>query len=120
MTTTSSDTRIVTVVLAALALFVLLPLLFVGGGLMGYVGVGPMMSTSGGMVTSGTAPGWLFVVSAVMQLVFLVVVGGVYLVSRALTGGDEDDALAEVRLAYARGDLDDDEYERRRAVLERE
>lgn len=121
MTATSSDTRIVTVVFAALALLVLLPLLFMGGGMMGYMGFGPMMGGQGGMFVDGAVPGWLFVVSAVMQLAFLAaVVGGVYLVYRALTGGDEDDALAELRLAYARGDIDDDEYERRRAVLERE
>jgi putative membrane protein len=120
MTTTSTDTRLVTLVLAALVLIVLLPLLFVGGGMMGYMGGGPMMG--GGMWADGSAPGWVFVVGAVMQLAFLaVLVGGAYLVYRAVTrDADEDDALAELRLAYARGDLDDDEYERRREVLERE
>jgi putative membrane protein len=78
-----------------------------------------MMGVQGGMWGDAT-PGWVFVVSAVMQLAFLaVVVGGVYLVYRASTRETEDDALAELRLAYARGDLDDDEYERRREVLER-
>ena len=120
MTTTSSDTRLATIVLAALAALVLLPLLFMGGGMMGYMGGGPMMGVQGGMWGDAT-PGWLFVVSTVMQLAFLaVVVGGVYLVYRALTRETEDDALAELRLAYARGDLDDDEYERRREVLERD
>ncbi|AUV80746.1 hypothetical protein C2R22_02985 [Salinigranum rubrum] len=120
MTTTSSDTRLVTVVLAALAALVLLPLLFMGGGMMGYMGGGPMMGVQGGMWGDAT-PGWVFVVGAVMQLAFLaVVVGGVYLVYRAVTRETEDDALAELRLAYARGDLDDDEYERRREVLERD
>ena len=121
MTTTSTDRRLVTLVLAALALLVLLPLLFMGGGMMGYMGFGPMMGTGGMWGDGSVAPGWLFVVSAVMQLLFLaVVVGGVYLVYRAVTDGGEDDALAELRLAYARGDLDDDEYERRRDVLERD
>ncbi|WP_136590536.1 SHOCT domain-containing protein [Salinigranum halophilum] len=127
--TTTTNARIVTVVLAALAVVVLLPLLFVGGGMMGTgpmgsgpMGFGPMMGGQGGMWTAGTAPGWLLVVNVVLRLAFLalVAVGG-YLLYRALTrDADEDDALAELRLAYARGDLDDDEYERRREVLERE
>lgn len=122
MTTTSSDTRLVTLVFAALAVFILLPILFMGGGMMGFMGFGPMMGGHWGMWADGTTPGWMFVVSALMQLAFLaLVVGGIYLVYRAVTrDGDEDAALAELRLAYARGDLDDDEYERRRAVLERE
>ncbi|WP_318567079.1 SHOCT domain-containing protein [Salinigranum marinum] len=124
MTTTSTDRRLVTLALAALGVLVILPVLLVGGGMMGYMGYGPMMGgVQGGMWTDGgAAPGWLFLVGAAMRLLFLaVVVGAGYLLYRVATGRpDEDDALAELRLAYARGDLDDDEYERRREVLDRD
>lgn len=122
MTTTSSQTRLVALaLLAGVVLVVLLPLLFAGGGMMGYAGGGPMMGAQGGMWAGDGVPGWVFVASAVTRLAFLaVLVGGGYLGYRALTREGEDDALAELRLAYARGDLDDDEYERRREVLERD
>jgi putative membrane protein len=70
----------------------------------------------------GAAPGWLFLVGVAVPLLFLaVVVGAGYLLYRAATGrSDEDDAVAALRLAYARGDVDDDEFERRREVLERD
>jgi putative membrane protein len=92
---------------------------------MGFGSMGPgMMGTAqGGMWADGGAlPGWTFVVGVVLQLLFLAVVaGGVYLAYRAVTDrDDEDPALAELRVAYARGDLTDDEYERRRDVLERD
>jgi putative membrane protein len=123
MTTNSIDRRLVPLVLAALGVLVLLPVLLVGGGMMGYMGYGPMMGVQGGMwANGGAAPGWLFLVGAVLQLLFLAVaVGAGYLLSRAVTGRPGgDDALAALRLAYARGDLDDDEFERRRDVLDRD
>lgn len=128
MSSTSTDGRLVPIlvaVLAALVVLVFLPLLFVGTGTMGFGSMGPgMMGTAqGGMWADGGAlPGWTFVVGVVLQLLFLAVVaGGVYLAYRAVTDrDDEDPALAELRVAYARGDLTDDEYERRRDVLERD
>jgi putative membrane protein len=121
MPTTTTDRRLVALVVAALAVLVLLPTLFMGGGMMGYMGPGMMGGMWGGTASSAV-PGWMFLVSAAMQLLFLaVVVGGLYLAYRAVTDrGESDDALAELRLAYARGDLDDEEYERRREVLDRD
>ena len=122
MSTRSTDRRLVTILLVtlgALGALVVLPLLFMGGGTMGYMGPGMM----GGMWgDGGTVPGWLYVVGIALRLLVLaVVVGAGYLVYRVVADRtDEDDALAELRLAYARGDLDDDEYERRREVLERD
>jgi len=57
-----------------------------------------------------------------VQLLFLVAaVAAVYLLYRAITGtGDADRALEELRLAYARGDLTDEEYEQRKDALERD
>jgi putative membrane protein len=76
-----------------------------------------------GMWGGGTMPGWMFVVGIVMQLLFLAaIVGGGYLVYRAVVGSgrDSDQAFEELRLAYARGELTDEEYEQRRATLERD
>lgn len=123
MTTTPTDRRLATLVLAALGVLVLLPVVLVGGGMMGYMGYDPMMGgAQGGVWGGGAAPGWLFVVGAALQLLFLaIVVGAGSLLYRAVTDRpDGDDALAALRLAYARGDLDDDEFERRREVLERD
>lgn len=65
----------------------------------------------------------MFIVGIVMQLLFLVApVGGEYLLYRAVTGGesDSDQAMEELRLAYARGDLTDEEYEQPKTALERD
>jgi putative membrane protein len=47
---------------------------------------------------------------------------GEYLLYRAVTGGesDSDQAMEELRLAYARGDLTDEEYEQPKTALERD
>lgn len=118
----TDDTRLLTLVLAIIAAIVIFPLFFMGFGMMG---VSPMMGGMWGgyMWGDGTMPGWLFVVGIVMQLLFLAaLVGGAYLVYRAVTGeaSDSDQALEELRLAYARGDLTDEEYEQRREALERD
>ena len=125
MTTTTIDKRLVTVVLVALGVVLVAPVLFMGFGMTGFgpMGYGPMMGGmwGSGTGTGGTVPGWMFLVSAAMQLLFLaVLVGAGYLVYRAVVGSEDGDpALEELRLAYARGDIDDEEYERRRDALER-
>ncbi|MFC3477752.1 SHOCT domain-containing protein [Halobacterium litoreum] len=118
----TNDSRLVTILLIVIGAFVVFPMLFMGFGTMG---AGPMMGGAwgGGMWGDGTMSGWAFVVAAVMQLLFLaVLVGGGYLVYRAVTDSerDSDRALEELRLAYARGELTDDEYEQRREALERD
>jgi putative membrane protein len=95
---------------------------FMGFGMMG---VGPMMGgTWGGhMWGDGTIPTWMFIAGIIMQLLFLAtLVGGAYLLYQAITGSesDSDQALEELRLAYARGELTDEEYEQRREALERD
>jgi putative membrane protein len=118
----TDDTRLVTILLVVIGAFVALPMFFMGFGMMG---VGPMMGGmwGGGMWGDGTAPGWMFVVGIVMQLLFLAaLVGGGYLVYRTVASSESnsDRALEELRLAYARGELTDEEYEQRRAALERD
>jgi putative membrane protein len=76
---------------------------------------GGMMGGFGG---SGVSPMWGFGLSLVW---LLVLVGAGYLVYRWTVGrgsGPTDPALEELRFAYARGDLDDEEFEARRAKLE--
>ncbi len=116
MATDTRDARLATIVLVAIAVLVVLPMAFMGFGMMGF---GPMM---GGTWGHGTVPGWLPLVAVLMQLLFVAaVVGGGYLLYRAIAGGDDTDrALEELRLAYARGDLSDEEYEQRRDALERD
>ncbi|WP_338738594.1 SHOCT domain-containing protein [Haloplanus salilacus] len=116
------DTR--TLLLVVLAVLVLFPLLGMGTG-GGMMMGGPMMYGMGGGMwgSSSTAPGWMVLVGLLGQLLFLAVLVGVgYFLYRALTqsGDTTDGAMEELRLAYARGDLSDDEFEQRRETLERD
>jgi len=122
MPTNSDDTRLVTLLLVIIGAVFIVPLFFMGFGMMGF---SPMMGgTWGGhMWGDGTMPGWMIIVGIVMQLLFLAaLVGGGYLIYRAIAGSESgsDQALEELRLAYARGELTDEEYEQRRDALERD
>ncbi|WP_435334932.1 SHOCT domain-containing protein [Haloarchaeobius sp. TZWWS8] len=108
-----------TVVALVLATVFLVPMLF-----------GGMMGTMGGtwhdhwMGFDGQWSWWWFAASLLGRLLVLaVVLGGAYLLLRAMTRaepGRGDPALVELRRAYARGDLTDEEFEYRRERLERE
>jgi putative membrane protein len=105
-----------TVVLLLLGVLIVLPLLTMGMGFGGMMGYGGMM---GGY---GSVGGWWPLVGMVMRILFLLVVlGGGYLVFRRLTETRESrtPAMEELRMAYARGDLTDEEFEARRETLER-
>jgi putative membrane protein len=105
--------RIVLIVLAVIVLFPLLMMVF-AMGMMGW--------WWGGGMAGGLSPLW----GIGMMLVWLVVLVGIgYLLYRGLVGGvgsslTSDRALEELRVAYARGDLSDEEFEERRAKLTRE
>ncbi len=126
MTTTRDSTRLVGIVLLALAALFVLPVLV---GMAGVFGGGPMGWGGGWMHdtwmhggTGGSVPWWMWGMGLVGQLLVLtVLVGGGLLLFRALTDRESDDsALAELRRSYARGDIDDEEFDRRRARLERD
>jgi len=122
MPTNSDDTRLVTLLLVIIGAIFIVPLFFMGFGMMGF---GPMMGGmwGGHIWGDGTMPGWMFIVGIVMQLLFLAaLLGGGYLIYRAITGSESssDQALEELRVAYARGELTDEEYEQRREALERD
>ena len=118
MSTRESTDTIVRVVLLVLAVLVLLPLLLMTFampmmGMMGWWGgMGPGTGTS-------ISPLWGL---GSMLAVLLIVLGVGYYLTRSLAGasGDAPDpALEELRLAYARGDLSEEEFERRRTRLSR-
>jgi putative membrane protein len=119
MPTETDDAGLLTLVLVIVGALIVLPALFMGSGMMG---TGPMMDGNHGMWGWGDGPqGWMLLFGLLMQIVFLAaIVGGGYLVYRTITGTDSgtDPALEELRVAYARGDLSDEEFERRREALE--
>ncbi|XVH32675.1 SHOCT domain-containing protein [Haloferacaceae archaeon DSL9] len=115
MTTTTTARRWL---FAALLGVLVLALLWLAGMWSGMAG-GWMMPMNG----RGTT-GWPMVfgfgfVGPLVALALLVAVG--YLFASALGGSatesTADDALAELRAAYARGDLSDEEFHHRREVL---
>lgn len=105
-----------TIVLLILGVLIALPLLTMGlgfGGMMGYGGM------PGGY---GATNGWWPLVGMLVPLGFLLalLVGGYLLVRRlAVNQPSRDVAMEELRMAYARGDLTDEEFETRRERLER-
>ncbi|MHB9286932.1 SHOCT domain-containing protein [Halobacteriales archaeon Cl-PHB] len=120
MTTNTTDRQLGWIVVALVAALLVVPALTMGAGMLGH---GPMMGDawSHGMWDTGDGVSGWALVGLGMQLAFLVlVVGAVYLGYRALTGPSPsaDPALDELRTAYARGDVDADEFERRRDRLE--
>ncbi len=108
--------RVVVIVLGLLVLFPLLMMVFAM----------PMMGMMGWWWGDGMAGGLSPLWGLGMMLVWLVVLLGIgYLLYRGLVGGMQagaisDPAVEELRLAYARGDLSDEEFEERRAKLKQD
>ena len=110
-----NDDTLVRTLLLIIALVLVVPLLMM-------VVAWPMMGMwGGGHMWNGTpGAGWLLLVW-LLPLAVILAIG--YVLYRGLlqTGGREtDSALEELRLAYARGDLSDEEFEERRQRLRRE
>lgn len=119
MTTDTTDRKLVWIIPAIVAALVVIPVFGIGFGIMG---AGPMMvgTWSDHMWGAGGVSGLMVIFSLGMPLGFLAgVVIAVYLSYRALTSQDSssDPALEELRSAYARGELSDEEYDRRRERL---
>jgi len=116
MSQTETLTRTVLLVLLALVAIPLI-MMVVMMPLMGGFGWAHM----GGWMWDGSA-GWVGML--LMMVIPLVVILGVgYLVYQALTAAStqtKDDAIAELRQAYARGDISDEEFETRRERLEQD
>lgn len=102
-----------TILLLVLGAFIFIPMLMMGfGGMMGYGGM---------MGQYGSPGGWWPFIGIVVPLAFLLVLlGGGYLIIRRVTDtqSSHNPAIEKLRLAYARGDLTDEEFEARREKLE--
>ncbi|MFC7208948.1 SHOCT domain-containing protein [Natronoarchaeum sp. GCM10025321] len=112
----SNQLDVTTIVLLILGAIILLPLLTMGIGFGGMMGYGGMMGQYGG------TGGWWPLVGMLVPLIFLLILlGGGYLVFRRIseTQTSRNPAMEELRTAYARGDLTDEEFEARRERLER-
>lgn len=115
-TARSSDglLRIIVIVLGVILLHPLLMMLFMMPmmGMMGWWGIGGDPS-----IGVGFSPIW----GIGMMLLFLVALLGIgYFLYRAVTRGalsGNDAALEELRIAYARGDLSQEEFEQRQDNL---
>ena len=113
----ASENTVLRILLVIVAVVVLVPVLMMAFMM-------PMMGMWGwGHMDGGTWGGsnatWMWLL---MWLVGLAVVAGVgYLLYRVVRGSvrGADPAVEELRAAYARGDLSDEEYERRRERLQR-
>ncbi|WP_435069792.1 SHOCT domain-containing protein [Haloplanus sp. C73] len=104
-----------TLLLLVLGAFIILPLLMMG------IGFGGMMGYGGMMGQYGSTGGWWPFAGMLIPLTFvLVLLGGGYLIFRRAndTQTSHNPAMEELRQAYARGNLTDEEFEARRARLE--
>jgi|AntDeeMetagen134_2_1112570.scaffolds.fasta_scaffold02342_2 putative membrane protein len=107
-----------TVVLLVVGAIIAIPMIVMALGFGGMMGYGGMM---GGGTMSG-ASGWWPLFGLLVPLLFLLgLLGGGYVLVRRLASDrpSRDAALEELRVAYARGDLTDEEFETRRERLER-
>lgn len=114
----SSNDQILRVLLIIVAIVLLVPFLLMAVMMpaMGMWGWGHM-----GDVGMWSGAGWMWLL---MWLIILIATLGIgYLLYRGIRrtdGRHEDAALEELRVAYARGELSDEEFETRRERLRRE
>lgn len=114
----STDFSRVLLILVALVLLAPLLMMTFAWPMMGMWAGGPMWD--GGMGDASGAT-WMWISMWLALSLLLLVVG--YALYRTISrqrGEETDPALEELRLAYARGDLSDEEFEERRERLERE
>lgn len=106
----------VIVLLPVLMMAVMMPMIGMWGG--GHMWNGGMWN--GGM-WDGTGATWMWIGMWVIVLAIIVGIG--YLLYRAVqspTSSETDPAIEELRNAYARGEISDEEFEKRRERLQRE
>lgn len=116
----ATDDSLIRTLLFVILAILLLPVLMMAFAmpLMGIWGGGHMWN---GGAWGGTGATWMWVLMAAIPI--LVVLGLGYLLYGAIrrsSGQRTDPALEELRAAYARGDLTDEEFERRRERLQGE
>ena len=117
-TPSTADESILRVVLIAVLILIAIPfvLMLVMMPMMGAWGGGHM----NGWMWDGSGTPWTWIVMWVVMLGILL--GGAYVMYRALRPStrSSDIALEELRTAYARGELSDDEFEKRRKRLQQD
>ncbi|MFC6838399.1 SHOCT domain-containing protein [Halomarina ordinaria] len=114
MSTQQQRDSLLWVILVGVALIVVVPILLM-------VFMTPMMGMMGWWGYQGAMPPQWSIGLPLLVLLVLLTVG--YVIYRGITGGDQsgrDPALEELRSAYARGDLTDEEFETRRQRLRRD
>lgn len=118
MATDAQLSRIAIIAVAVLLLLPVVMMLFAWPLMgMGWWMHGPADGQVGpGGFGDGATPTWMFGFW-VVGLLLLVGVG--YLLYRAASNSNHDPALEELRRAYARGDLSDEEFEERRQRLQK-
>lgn len=117
MATDNELVRLLLIFVAFLLIIPFLMMMFVWP-MMGAWGGGHMWN--GGMWDASGAS-WMWLVTWVVLL--LILLGGGYLLYRALTRpaiNETNAALEELRITYARGDLSDEEFDKRRERLQRD
>lgn len=118
MSSQSSGDGLIRIVLIALAIVIFGPLLMMG------LTFPVMGSWGGGMMGGYGGYGGTVIWGIGMLLIWLVIlVGGGYFAYRWVTqssGLSHDPAIKELRLAYARGDISEEEFEQRRSKLDGE
>lgn len=113
MAESDSLVRLILLLLAAVVLLPVLAMVFAAP----MMGAGHMWGWDG---AAGTGPGWPWLLMGLVPIVVFLGVGYLLYAAVARGGRDEEDrALEELRLAYARGDLSSEEFEERRQRLER-
>lgn len=115
MATTDPLARTLLIIVAIVLIVPFLMMLF-AMPMMGMVGWGHMGDWNG---TGGMWWSWLLM----WAFFLLIVLGGGYLLVRTIRSQDgyrTDEAIEELRLAYARGDLSEEEFEQRRERLRRD
>lgn len=117
MSADDSLVRTLVIVVAALVLvpFLLMVLVMPMMGLWGWGHVG------GAGMWDGTGVTWMWLLVSVVPVLVLLGVGYLlYSLIRHSSGRQSDAALEELRIAYARGDISDEEFEQRRERLNRD
>ncbi len=82
----------------------------------------PLMGAWGwGHMWNGTGTSWMWLLMSIVPLLVILAIGYLLYQSVRRSGEPETDpALEELRAAYARGDLSDEEFEARRERLRRD
>lgn len=110
----SSSDDVLRLIVLVVAILLLAPIVLM-------VFVAPMMGMHGWGWTDSTGTGQGWILARLFPLVVVILIG--YLVYRAAAGASaraDDAAMEELRIAYARGEITDEEFEERRRRLQRE